>query len=594
MQKYTVNQYVISTILGWVQSNEVALPEIQRPFVWPTTKIRDLMDSLYQGYPIGYIIVWKNPDVRLKDGSISAGKKIIIDGQQRITALRAAILGETILDKDYNKIKVRIAFNPIEEKFDTTTPAIERDTSWISDISSFMKTENGLFSMVEDYCEKNPQFDDQKIKRNIEKLFAIKNKQIGFIELTEALDIETVTEIFIRINSQGVVLSQADFAMSKIASDEPRGSNLRRCIDYFCRLLREQTFFENINEIDPEFVATEYAQAISWVKNMKEDIYNPDYKDVIRVSFTKEFNRGRISDLVNLISGRDFETKTFKKEIADRSLNKLKKGVLDFANQTHYERFNMIIKSAGFVHRSLIRSQNALNFAYVIYLKLRSAGMRDSLIEKYVRKWFVMSLLTQRYSGSPETIFDNDIKRINRLGIEKYLSQIETSDLSDTFWSIGFVNDLDKSSASSPQLNIYWASQIKANNKGFLSSDISIRDMVINRGDIHHIFPRHYLSKYNNSLNFYNKIANLTYTQTEINIRIGNKPPKQYLQGILKNSMTEKSYVPLKSRKEILKNFRENCIPEELFGMDIKDYENFLEQRRILMAKKIKQYYKRL
>src|SRR3989344_8736800 len=127
MPRYSVNQYPVNTILSWVQAKEVAIPEIQRPFVWNTTKVRDLMDSLYQGYPVGYIIAWKNPNVRLRDGSTSEGKKILIDGQQRITALRAAILGEPVMDSEYKERRIYIAFNPTTEKFETRTPAIERD-----------------------------------------------------------------------------------------------------------------------------------------------------------------------------------------------------------------------------------------------------------------------------------------------------------------------------------------------------------------------------------------------------------------------------------------------------------------------------------
>ena len=99
MQKYSVNQHLIETILSFVKAGDIAIPEIQRPFVWDSSKVRDLMDSLYQGYPIGYVIAWRNPNVRLKDGSLSEGKKILIDGQQRVTALTAAILGEYVVNK---------------------------------------------------------------------------------------------------------------------------------------------------------------------------------------------------------------------------------------------------------------------------------------------------------------------------------------------------------------------------------------------------------------------------------------------------------------------------------------------------------------
>ena len=127
MQKYSVNQHLIETLLSWVKSGEIAIPEIQRPFVWDASKVRDLLDSLYQGFPVGYIIIWKNPDVRLKDGSISSGKKVLIDGQQRITALSAALVGQEVVNKDYRTVRIRIAFNPMKERFEVTNPAIEKD-----------------------------------------------------------------------------------------------------------------------------------------------------------------------------------------------------------------------------------------------------------------------------------------------------------------------------------------------------------------------------------------------------------------------------------------------------------------------------------
>src|SRR3990170_352447 len=224
MQKYTVNQYPLSNILSWVQSDEIAIPEIQRPFVWNTTQVRDLMDSLYNGYPIGYIIAWKNPNVRLKDGSQSLGKKILIDGQQRVTALRAAILGEKIIDEDYREKRIKVAFNPITEKFETLTPALEKDSQWIPEVSVIMAQEGMLFKAARNYLDKNPNDPRDIIEKNIDKLLQIKNRQIGFIDLESNLDIEVVTDIFVRINTQGVILSQADFAMSKIASYDTEGA----------------------------------------------------------------------------------------------------------------------------------------------------------------------------------------------------------------------------------------------------------------------------------------------------------------------------------------------------------------------------------
>ncbi|MDZ4154771.1 DUF262 domain-containing protein [Methylicorpusculum sp.] len=217
MQKYAVNQQLIETLLAWVNSGEIAIPEIQRPFVWDSSKVRDLMDSLYQGYPIGYVIAWRNPNVRLKDGSLSEGKKILIDGQQRVTALTAAILGQYIINKTYQRTKIKIAFHPIDERFEVQNPAIFKDKTWLHDISEVIN--GSILRVVREYLKLNPEANEEHIEQSISRLINIPKKQIGIIELAADLDIETVTEIFIRINSKGVVLSQADFAMSKIASN---------------------------------------------------------------------------------------------------------------------------------------------------------------------------------------------------------------------------------------------------------------------------------------------------------------------------------------------------------------------------------------
>lgn len=594
MQKYAVNQYLIGNILSDVQMGQIAIPEIQRPFVWDSVKVRDLMDSLYKGFPVGYIIAWKNPDVRLKDGTISSGKKVLIDGQQRVTALRAAILGEKVVDKDYKEIRIQIAFNPLTEEFATVTPAIKKDIQWIPDISSFLKYED-IFTVVEDYCDKNTEANRKQIGERFQKLLSIKNKQIGFIELMESLDIETVTEIFIRINSKGVVLSQADFAMSKIASSGDFGVNLRKLIDYFCHLAREPKFFKQISENDSEFINTGYLEKISWLKDANDDLYDPDYSDVIRVAFTKNFERGKLSDLVSLLSGRNFETREYEEAIIKSTFQKLEKGLLDFTNQANFEKFVMIIKSTGFCSSSLINSQNALNFAYALYLKMRDQNIHQGIIEKVVKRWFVMSVLTGRYSGSAESTFDFDIKNIVKHGAEVYLKEIEDSTLSEGFWNVGLVQELDKSSNSNPFLNAFWAAQIYFNDEGFLSSDIKVKDMIEYRGDIHHLFPRDYIRRTYSSKSDYNQIANFVYLQQEINIAIGNKSPKEYFGEIVNQIETGKhKYGNIMDRDQLKENLAKHCIPESIFDATSENYMDFLAARRKLMAKKIEKYYKSL
>jgi hypothetical protein len=591
MQKYAVNQQLIETLLAWVNSGEIAIPEIQRPFVWDSSKVRDLMDSLYQGYPIGYVIAWRNPNVRLKDGSLSEGKKILIDGQQRVTALTAAILGQYVVNKTYERVKIKIAFHPIDERFEVQNPAILKDKTWLPDISQAINGD--LFEIADQYFELNSDVDKKQVRNAFSNLMNIPKKQIGIIELAADLDIETVTEIFIRINSKGVVLSQADFAMSKIASNtEYNGNELRKAIDYFCHLAIAPEFYKHIVDNDKEFSKSEFFQKMQWLKTENEDLYDPDYNDLIRVAFTTQFNRGRLSDLVSLLSGRNFETRTYEDTIAEASFATLKTGVNNFINETNFKRFLMIIKSAGFISPKLIRSQNAINFAYIVYLKLKELGVNSVSIESYVRRWLVYSILTGRYSGSPESVFDFDIKQISQKPFDEYLKEKEEGELSDAFWNASLPQSLDTSVASSPYFHVFLASQVKANDRGFLSKDVLVSDLISLRGDIHHLFPKDYLKKNGLDRRQYNQIANYVYMQSEINIKVGNKPPKDYFEVVKNQMLTGNQQVSgLSNELQLFDNLKMNCVPTEIQEMSIDDYNDFLTLRRKLMATKIKEYY---
>lgn len=592
-QKYSVNQHLIETLLVWVKSGEIAIPEIQRPFVWDSSKVRDLMDSLYQGYPVGYVITWRNPNVRLKDGSTAEGKKVLIDGQQRITALTAAILGDYVVNKEYKRIRIKIAFNPIEEKFDVQTPVILKDKTWIPDISEVLNGTVNSFGYINTYLQNNPDVDQEKVVEAINNLFNLTKKQIGLIDLAGDLDIETVTEIFIRINSKGVVLSQADFAMSKIAAnDNYGGQELRKAIDYFSHLAVAPEFYQFIKDNDADFAKTDYFQKMAWLRSENEDLYDPSYTDVLRVAFTSQFNRGKLSDLVSLLSGRNFETRTFEEHIAKESFEKLSAGIGQFINETNFKRFIMIIKSAGFISPKLIRAQNALNFAYILFLKLREKGENPANIEKYVRRWFVLSLLTGRYSGSAESSIDYDSKQIAHKPFDQFLQEVEEADLSDAFWNASLVQSLDSSVSSSPYFLVYLASQAKANDKGFLSKEITVSDLITYRGDIHHIFPRDFLKKNGMERGKYNQIANYVYMQQEVNIALGNKAPDAYFSEVLEQCQGGAlKYGGISSLNELHENLKSNCVPESIFKMTLDHYDEFLKERRKLMAEKMRDYY---
>ena len=588
--KFIVNNFPVSFILANVANKNIAIPEIQRPFVWDSTKVRDLLDSIYKGYPIGYIILWQNPNLVAKDGKLALGRKIIIDGQQRIIALSAAILGKELIDKNFKRTRITIAFHPIEERFEVLNSIIGKDPTWISDVSVVIKDGENIFNAVKEYSKLNNVSEDLVFNR-LSKLNNIKNLPIGVIDLAFELDIETVTEIFIRINSKGVFLTQADFAMSKIAADTKNdGHNIRKCIDYFCHLCVHPDFYYNIKEVDKNFINSEHFSKISWLKDELDDLYDPSYLDVLRVAFTYEFNRGILSDLVSLLSGRNFETKSYEERIMEESFTKLKKGVHTFVNENNFKNFVMIIKSAGYNTPGLISSQMALNFAYVLYLKLKALGYKDPQTHSFVRKWFLMSSLTGRYSASTESNFDSDIKQISKNNFEDFLKLTEEAELSDSFWDTALVQNLNTSSTGNPYFNAFLAAQIKSGDEGFVSPNFSVNNLVNIKGDIHHIFPKDFLKKNSYMKTQYNQVANYAIIHSIINIMIGNKAPKQYFQEI-REKIKESKNDTFSSEEALIENLEMNCVPADIFDMDIKDYEEFLEIRRKLMAKKIKDFY---
>ncbi len=591
-QRYSVTQPAIETLFSWIKMGEIAIPEIQRPFVWDSTKVRNLLDSLMQGYPIGYLIAWKNPDVRLKDGTSSSGKRILIDGQQRVTALMAAILGREVIDKDYRTGRIRIAYHPMTRKFEVYNIAIEKDPTWIPDIAVVFDPETKLLDLINEYHAKNDGTNKDEIFRSLEALKGITSNQIGLIELAPDLDIETVTEIFMRVNSEGVPLSQADFAMSKIAVNEAYGGPLlRKAIDYFCHMVTMPDFFKAVKN-DKEFAGSEYFSQMAWLRNDTSDIYDPSYNDMLRVAFTYEFKRGRMQHLVALLSGRNFETRQYEEVIAEDSFARLKDAVMKYMNESNFKRFMMIIRSAGFINVSMIGSQNAMNFAYALYLTLKDQGLSPGEIERYVRRWYVLSVLTGRYSASPESQFDWDIKQLDLQGSQEYLDSIIDSVLSPSYWDSVLPQEMNTSVVSSPFFSVYKAAQVKLGDRGLFSNDITVRDLVEIKSDVHHIFPRDYLKRHGYQRGQYNQIANYVLTQSEINIAIGNKEPRTYFSQMRDQCRGgPKVYGNIVDEERLNENLRMNSIPLCVETMDACNYNEFLAMRRKLMAEKIKEYY---
>ena len=599
-EKYNASNISLEQVLSYIKSGEIAIPEIQRPFVWKPRQVRDLIDSLYMGYPTGYLIISQNPDMKSKDGSSTAGKKIMIDGQQRVTALMTAIVGSEVLDSDFKKRRIKIAFNPQaseaedEEIFKVQDNAILKDKRWIPDIAELFKPEFDQWNFVNEYCEHNKNINGSQMNSVLMRLLDIKNRQIGVISLNKDLNIDQVTEIFVRINSQGTKLNQADFAMSKIAANKDFGGNiLRKAIDYFSHLAVEPEWYTDMLK-DTEFANSEYADKLKWLKDDRESIFDPDYNDILRIAFMYKFGRAKLKDLVSLLCGRDFETREYKVAIAKESFANLSEGVIDFMNQYTFSNFVLGMKSAGFISNKLINSQMTLDFAYTLYLLLNNDPcIEKSQIKHYVAKWFVMSTLTSRYTGSPETQMDFDIKRIKERGFLAFFKEVEEANLSETFWSVGLVQNLETPVINSPFFNVYLAAQIHAGDNALFSNGTKVGYLINLMGDVHHIFPKQYLRKngYNEKVQ-YNQVANFTYLDTQVNKEISDEAPNVYF----KNAVNECKkgcalYGNINDIDVLRENMKSNCIPFDITDMDYTNYFDFLNARRKMMAKKIKEYY---
>lgn len=595
--KFSLNQTPISTILAWVESGAIAIPEIQRPFVWMSWQVRDLMDSLYQGYPVGYIITWQNPDVKLKDGSTSQGKRILIDGQQRITALRAAISGLNVVDKKYKKRRIAISFNPLTEEFRTRTSSTERGKEWISDIAEVMVNGYDTLTFVDEYVARNPGTTRQEINSRLNRLIQIKNKQIGEIQLSPSLDINIVNEIFVRINASGVNLSNADFAMSKIAVYEKdpgdeMGMRLRKFIDYFAHLSAAPDQFKDIAQNDNEFAKTDYFAKIAWLKNETDDLYDPTYNDIIRVVGLTQFARGKLGDVVSLLSGRNFETRQDEKEIADLSFQKLEKGLYQFTNENKFKQFvQNILRGSGYDEPNMLIARNAVNYAYAMYLRLLDIGENHADANSLVRRLLAISLMTGRHSGGFETQFEQDIKRIQSAGdMAKFIATLEEQELSDVFWSSTLVDEFDKPTTNNPFWHMFIAAQNKLLKQSFLSKSNIARDLATD--DIHHIFPKNYLVKHGYDKSKYNRIANFVHLRNDINISVSDLAPREYLGDILSGNNNHHSDIV--NEAEMINNFEDNAIPKILLQAEVDDYDEFLRQRQVLMAEMVREYYKTL
>lgn len=587
-KSYSVDHTNVGTLLHWIEEDKIGLPEMQRPFVWKSVQVRDLIDSLYRGYPIGFIVTWQNPDAALKNGSKGQNKEIIIDGQQRITALKAALEGHKIVDDKYLSKRIYIAFNPTTEEFATRSAAIAKDPKWIPDISIFNQPSFDEF----EYVINNSQslgLPGNKLNAIIQKLKAISESEIGVINLDSKLPIDQVTDIFTRINQKGTRLSSADFAISRLSSDVTHhGNDLRKEIEYFIQIYNDAALADNIKQMDPDFADSEYYQHIAWAKNENTTIFDPDFGDLLHICLGIGFLRGRLSQLISLISGRDFETKTYTEEAMAKSYQKLNETIQYVLNESNFKRYILLLKSLGIVDKSYAKLPDSYtNFGYILYLYLKKyTSFNNDEIEKYTKQWILMSALTKRYGSSPETGFDKDLRLLvennSNNQLVEFFNDVITDNLTDEFWNLTLPNNLVAQTTQLTNWRIFQMSQIHAKSHAWLEKDKFTADTINEQGNIHHIFPKAYLRKNGFKQSEYNQVANYVWITQPRNLEIGDRAPKDY--------MTDMETTKYHSGE----NDQANAIPKDLNELDYHQYDHFLNERRKLMAQNIRRFFNSL
>jgi len=586
-QVFKTTDYTIAKLIDDIEIGDIALPDIQRPFVWykKISKVRDLFDSIYRGYPIGYLLFWENANrsdyknIGFEEKKRKIPRFLIIDGQQRLTALFAVMKNQEVLTPDYERKNIKIAFKPLDSTFKVGDAATDRDPEYIADLSSLWSGE-GDFAIISSFIanlkeKREISKDEEKtISSNIQSLININKYPLTALEIAPNLEEEIVSDIFVRINSQGVSLTQADFILTLLSVYWEEG---RKEIEQFCIDSRK------IPEKETRFSSFNY-------------LIKPDPDDMLRVLVGLTFHRAKMKDVYSIIRGRDMETGEFSEELRTQQFDKLKLNLPTILDNTNWQSFLKVLIGGGYKDEELISSKSAVLYSYIIYLiGKQNFNTQNHELQRIIGRWFVMSSLTGRYSSSPETAFEKDLNRIKEFNPDGFISGLEKiigENLTNDFWDITLVGQMETSSARSPEANAFYAALNKLGSPVLFSrklvGDLYDPSLKIKKKRLekHHIFPRNYLiSKYgfdkNKDKAKINQIANLTFLEFEDNIEISDDKPSEYF------AMVQKRF----GENEIKEMLAQHAIPENFYQLE---YDDFLQKRRRLMTGIIKKAFNKI
>ncbi len=565
--------YNLSGLLHYIDTGDIGLPDIQRPFVWNAAKVRDLLDSMYRGFPVGYLLLWANAEVNssrsigLEDKTHKVPLLLIIDGQQRLTSLYAVFGGKPVLNEEFQETHIEIAFHPQNGRFEVADAAIRKDPSFISNISDLWVSGKGSYSLITEFLKrlesKHTLTDEDKevISSNLTRLFNLQNYPFTALEIASTVDEEQVADIFVRINSEGVSLNQADFILTLLSVFWENGR-------------REMENFSRASRVIPSLGAS---------SSPFNHFIQPTPDQLLRVAVAVGFHRGRLRSVYQLLRGREINTGVFSPMLRDQQFARLRDALSKVLNLTNWHQFFGSLLAAGFRSGDLVSSQNSLLYAYAFYLIGKTQfAVPNHKLQKLIGRWFYATSLSGRYTSSPETTMEADLNRVKDLdssdAFVSALDKIIADTLTSDFWTISLPNDLATSTARSSGLFAFYAAQIKLDApllfsekkiSYLLDPSIKQKKKAIDR---HHLFPRAWLeSEGITDLKLINQVANFSLIEWPENIEISDTPPYEYLPMMRERFDTE----------TWMKMCEIHALPNEWENMS---YEEFLSTRRILMA----------
>lgn len=575
--------YDLSGLLHYIDIGDIALPDIQRPFVWSNAKVRDLFDSMYRGFPVGYFLFWENvaggatKQIGVGSKQHTVARLLIVDGQQRLTSLFAVFRGRKVLDDDYKERQIEVAFRPRDGKFEVADAAIRRDPEWIANISELWASRSSSRKLVNNFIEKlaeksplSPD-DEELIAHNLDRLFDLQKYPFTALEIASSVDEEQVADIFVRINSEGVRLNQADFILTLMSVFWDEG---RLALESFCRQSRQAPA--------PGDSASPFNHFIQ-----------PDPDQLLRVAVAFGFQRARLKSVYQVLRGKDMETGDYSPERRDQQFANLRMAQEEVLNLTHWHQFLSSLIGAGFRSGEMISSQSALLYGYAFYLVGRKRfGLPEHQLQRLIGRWFYAASLTGRYTSSPETVMDGDLNRLKLVndgaGFIQTLEGIMASELTNDFWTVTLPAKLDSSSARNPELFAFIAAQNRLaapvlfshkKIQEMLDPAIKTKKKALER---HHLFPRAWLERQGiDDLKRINQLANYALLEWPDNIDISDDAPSKYVPEV-QSRFSSDDWEHMR---------KHHALPPDWHTLS---YDDFLIERRKLMATIIRKGFESL